>query len=95
MGKRYIQDPQTLRLVPADEYIAPRERTHMIMPDIQDYTSMIDGSRITSRSHHRRHLREHGCIEVGNEKLQPKRREIPDFKQDIVRAMYERGMKKA
>jgi hypothetical protein len=48
----------------------------MIMPDIQPYTSMIDGSTITSRSHHREHLRAHGCIEVGNERLPPPKREF-------------------
>lgn len=44
----------------------------MVMPDIQPYTSMIDGSQITSRSRHREHLRDHGCIEVGNERITPK-----------------------
>ena len=39
----------------------------MVMPDIKPYKSMIDGSEIRSRSHHRAHLRQHGCIEVGNE----------------------------
>lgn len=41
-----------------------------IVPDIQPYKSMITGERIRSRSHHRDHLRDHGCIEVGNEKPQ-------------------------
>jgi hypothetical protein len=43
----------------------------MVMPDIQPYKSMIDGSMITSRSVHRDHLRQHNCIEVGNEKMEP------------------------
>lgn len=38
-----------------------------IMGDIQPYRSMIDGSLITSRSRHREHLKEHGCIEIGND----------------------------
>ena len=42
----------------------------MVMPDIAPYQSMIDGSMITSRSVHRDHLRQHGCIEVGNEKME-------------------------
>lgn len=42
----------------------------MIMTDIQPYKSMIDGSMITSRSHHRNHLKDNGCIEVGNEKME-------------------------
>ena len=44
--------------------------TPMIMLDIQPYTSMVDGSTITSRSKHREHLRQHNCIEIGNEKMQ-------------------------
>lgn len=39
----------------------------MVMPDIQPYQSMIDGTLITSRSQHREHLKANGCIEVGNE----------------------------
>lgn len=44
----------------------------MILPDIQPYRSMIDGSMITSRSQHKKHLKAHGCVEIGNEKLKPK-----------------------
>lgn len=40
-----------------------------IMPDIKPYKSMIDGSMITSRSKHRKHLRDNNCIEVGNESM--------------------------
>lgn len=67
MRKRYIQVPGTGELVPAEEYYRPKEQTHMVMPDIQPYQSMIDGSIINSRSKHRAHLKQHNCIEVGNE----------------------------
>jgi len=40
-----------------------------IIPDIQPYKSMIDGSMVTSRSRHRTMLRDNNCIEVGNEKM--------------------------
>lgn len=40
---------------------------YYIQPDIQPYQSMVDGTMITSRSKHREHLKQHGCIEVGNE----------------------------
>ena len=39
----------------------------LVMNDIRPYQSMIDGSEITSRSRHREHLRQHGCVEVGND----------------------------
>ena len=41
-----------------------------IIPDIKPYRSMITGEMITSRSKHREHLKQHGCIEVGNEAAQ-------------------------
>jgi len=41
-----------------------------VIHDIEPYQSMVDGSMIRSRSHHRDHLRAHGCIEVGNEKME-------------------------
>lgn len=41
----------------------------MVAADIQPYQSMCDGSMITSRSQHREHLRRHGVIEIGNEKM--------------------------
>lgn len=44
----------------------------LVMPDIQPYQSMIDGTMITSRSQHREHLKAHGCIEIGNEKIIPR-----------------------
>lgn len=46
-------------------------RPPMIMPDISPYKSVITGEVIGSRSTHRDHLRQHNCIEVGNEKPKP------------------------
>lgn len=39
-----------------------------IVRDIEPYQSMITGERVAGRAQHRAHLREHGCVEVGNEK---------------------------
>lgn len=52
------------------EDFADTSNSPQIMLDIQPYTSMVDGSVITSRSKHREHLRQHNCIEIGNEKMQ-------------------------
>jgi hypothetical protein len=39
-----------------------------IIPDIEPYKAVgIDGKWVTSRSHHRALLKQHGMIEVGNE----------------------------
>lgn len=47
----------------------PKQLTHMVMPDIGGYVSMVDGTWIKSRSHHRSHLKQHGMIELGNDVL--------------------------
>src|SRR5215203_1258072 len=41
----------------------------LVAADIAPHRSMCDGSWITSRSQHRAHLKQHGVIEVGNEKI--------------------------
>ena len=45
----------------------PKQLTHMIQSDIEGYVSQVDGSWITSRSHHRNHLKQHRMIELGND----------------------------
>lgn len=63
---------------------------YYVMPDIQEYRSMVDGSIITSRSRHREHLRQHGCVEIGNDSSlyrKPKPIESPPgLKETIIRA---------
>jgi len=39
----------------------------MVMSDIEGYVSQVDGSWISSRSHHRSHLKQHRMIELGND----------------------------
>lgn len=66
--QRYIQDPVSLQLVPAEQYRGPSESTSAyIVPDIAPYQSMATGEMIQSRSQHREHLRRHGLVEIGNE----------------------------
>ena len=43
-----------------------------VISDIQPYRSMVTGEMITSRGQHHRHLKQHGCTEVGNESMTPK-----------------------
>lgn len=40
-----------------------------VMRDMGEYSSVVDGSRITSRSEHREHVRKHDLVEVGNERI--------------------------
>lgn len=91
----YIQDPETLELIPKDEYYQRQDvDAPMIIGDIQPYQSMIDGSMITSRSQHRSHLKQHGMIEVGNETKyltsSPKQENRNASKEQIARLVYEK-----
>jgi hypothetical protein len=89
----WVQHPVTGKLIPKDEYVRPSNADFHIMPDIQDYKSVIDGSVITSRSRHREHLKRHDCVEVGTEKQKPK--EIPPtpgVKRDLINICKQYGV---
>lgn len=92
-GRRYIWDRQARDWVPYEQYRRPLQAMHNVIPDIQPYRSTIDGSVISSRSTHRQHLREHGCVEVGNEwnRAESKRTipDVPGLGQELSRA-YDR-----
>lgn len=47
----------------------------MVAADISPYRSVVTGEHIGGRSQHREHLRKHDLIEIGNEKLKPKKYE--------------------
>jgi len=68
MRKRWRQ--RNGKLIPYDELPELQPAGPYVMGDIKPYTSVITGETITSRSHHRQHLRDHGAIEVGSEKPQ-------------------------
>lgn len=86
--QRYIQDKKTLELIPIEEYQRTGPSGPMVIGDIQPYRSMITGEMIHGRRQHREHLRQHGCIEVGNEKLSP-RKEAPLDRNAIRKAAYD------
>lgn len=62
-------DGEELTWIRKDRIEKPKGQSAMIMRDIDPYKSMITGEMISSRSRHREHLRDHNCIEVGNEKM--------------------------
>lgn len=60
---------------------------YFVMGDIQPYKSQLTGEMVQSRSRHRALLREHRCIEVGNETkyLRPKdKAPPPGLKQRLI-----------
>ena len=73
------------------QFVEAQPHSVQIMPDIQPYRSMIDGSEIGSRSRHREHLRAHGCVEVGDQThhLKPKPVQTPPgLKERIAQITY-------
>lgn len=54
--------------------------SYMVMGDITPYRSTITGEIIQSRSRHREHLRDHNCIEMGNDRPSPRRPDESAFK---------------
>lgn len=94
MRTRYIQDPVTLKLVPADEYERAAPSGPMIMGDIAPYQSMKTGEMIMGRRQHREHLRQHGLVEIGNEKVTPRRPTFPSaesVRADVIKAFQQHG----
>lgn len=92
--RRFVQIDGELIEVGAG-YVPEPRNVHHVMPDIQPYTSMIDGSTITSRSHHREHLKRHGCVEIGNDSsvTNPKPQPIkppPGLKETLISVAAEK-----
>lgn len=67
----------------------PKPIAPMIMRDIEPYRSVITRELIGGRAQHRAHLREHNCIEVGNEMgaLKTPNVPLPPPREDIIRAL--------
>lgn len=90
----WVQDPVTLKLIPKDEYQPRTQAGFFVMDDLKPYKSMITGEIIQGRAQHRAHLRQHGCIEVGNEKLTPHKTINPtreDYRRTVADVMAGKG----
>jgi len=62
---RWIQCPDTGKLIPAEEYHQCREaNAPQIMKPIDEFKSPIDGRIIRDRSHLRQHNKEHGVTDL-------------------------------
>lgn len=70
----YVYDRETGKLIAKAEFYArqpAKRRSHlptpMIIGDIGEVRSMVDGQTYTSRKHWRDHLKAHGMVELGND----------------------------
>jgi len=62
---RYVQDPKTNKLVPAEEYYARQEQKSAYVyaqADVQPFQSVVDRSVITSRADLREHNARNGVV---------------------------------
>lgn len=101
----WVQDPDTLRLVPKHQY-ERRERmaaesmrlrselpSPLVMRDIEPFRNVaVDGGMITSRSEKREMMRRNGLTEIGNELRVTKRKPRSSKRtvvQDIKRSLQE------
>jgi hypothetical protein len=76
--KRWIQDPTTGRMVPANEYVRQRDTGPDILPPLEPFKSPVDGSIISCRSKLRAHNKRHGVTDYrdyGDEWFKRKARE--------------------
>jgi hypothetical protein len=72
-----------------DESYQAANNAPAVMGDIQPYQSMADGTWITSRSHHRAHLKQHGLVEVGNEIAAAMRKPEPKHDNTLRRTIVD------
>ena len=59
----WVQDPETGKLIPKEEYRRGTDHSHYVQGDIDSFVSPIDGRVISDRSHLRRHNKEHGVTD--------------------------------
>jgi hypothetical protein len=89
----FVWDSVKGEMVSKDEYYANKVEVNAptVLNDIQPYRSMQTGEMITSRSTHKAHLRQHGLIEIGNEKIKenkPNTYNSEEVKREIARQLY-------
>ena len=88
---RYIQDPKTHKLIPADEYCGQQENTSAyIMADYQPYQSMVTGEMIDGRKAHREHLKQHNLVVAEQNSSRPQKPDGGRLKEQIARQVYDK-----
>ena len=85
---RYIQDPVTHKLIPADEYYTQETNSHYIMADYQPYQSMVTGEMREGRKAHREHLKRHNLVVAEQSSARPQKHDGGRLKEEIARRVY-------
>ena len=96
MGKRFVINPATGKLIPTEEAThlrQPGRQGPNIIGDMAETRSLLDGKVYSSICHYRDHVRAHDCRIAGNDfNNQPMtgpRADAPGLAQDIKRAIEE------
>jgi len=87
---RYIQDPKTHKLIPAEEYYIDQVDSHYIMTDYQPYQSMVTGEMIDGRKAHREHLKRHNLVVAEQSSARPQKPDGGRLKEQLARQVYEK-----
>ena len=61
--KSWIQDPETGKLIPREEWYGPRQTSAAVHGTIEPFRSPIDDRIISDRAHLRDHNRQHGVTD--------------------------------
>lgn len=95
MKRKYIQDPVTLQLVPAEEYYkAPENVSAYIIPDIEPFQSIATADKpvISSRSKMRQYCKDRGLVPAEECKGLPMRPAYQPAKRDrdgVIKALVQ------
>lgn len=95
MGQRYIFDKEKGKVVPIEEYDNEGEHYHYIITDeTEPMRHPCNGLYYTSKSNFRKTTQAHGCIEIGNEKLEKKESRLSksDRLEDIKKVLHKEGL---
>lgn len=85
---RYIQHPETLELVPADQYVRPKtSRVEIIGDSHYDGLVSTDGVDISSRVKHRRYMRERGLTTIDDFSFKERKTKDQSIKNDLINVM--------
>ena len=87
---RYIQDPKTHKLIPADEYYTQENASAYILTDYQPYKSMVTGEMIEGRKAHRDHLKRHNLVVAEQSSARPQKPDGGRLKEQLARQVYEK-----
>lgn len=85
----FVWDSVKGEMVSKEEYYANKAEVNAptVINDIKPYRSMQTGEMITSRSTHKAHLKQHGLIEIGNEKMPERKPENKYNSEEVKRAI--------